>query len=309
MHPLQPSTLPTISILKRKACLACRARKPVFTSVPQFPFDSFLSTTGTLHPSPSQLATYRSIFHRNIDPLIKVLHSPSTDRLFQKALQYPSHLKDGESALLFTVYLSSLCSITDTEATISLGGNISKPTAVATYKAAIEHALTKADFLSTNDLTTLQAFILYLSLSRFTPDKARVWPLTGLPSRLLPTEGIYTPFEQEMRKRLHMALWYIEHRAREDRGCGSGLLQVAIQDMPVNVRDIDLTPGMVEPPVPYQGWTEVSFCLMQVEIACATGLVGAAQDGQMKESIIDACEARIENEYLRYCDGSEGVVV
>jgi hypothetical protein len=76
----------------------------------------------------------------------------------------------------------------------------------------------------------MRGFVLYLELHRFFADeepgaeqswKNRTWAFTGFASRLASatlSDSGRTPFENEMRKRLQLALWYLEHRAREDLG-------------------------------------------------------------------------------------------
>jgi hypothetical protein len=60
---------------------------------------------------------------------------------------------------------------------------------------------------------------------------------------------------------------------------------------------------MEEPP----GWTDVSFALIQTDIARTAVRADDAATLERKEAEIDACEQRIQSLYLRYCDGSKPI--
>jgi len=315
-----------------------------------FPFDAsptMTPDTAFLHPtSPNVMSVYRKVFFEKIDPLIKVLHRPTVEILLSKTLEDPASLLPSELSVVFSIYLASLCSMSSTEASACCGG-MSKHTALATYKGAVEHALVRAKLGHTDDLTALQGFVLYLGLNRFFAERSldstnatdqsrannhhKTWALIGFAYRLfasttaLSDSAHKSPFEQEMGKRLHLALWYLEHRAREDLGRGvvsespwdsAAAAELSIfpfASLPANARDADLHPGMTLPPAPHCGWTEISFSLMQMEIATTTRTVRSTDSNGMlltlvhKVAMIDSCEGRIREEYLRYCDGSSVV--
>lgn len=261
------------------------------------------------------MKVYHKIFFQRIDPLIKVLHRLTTEALLNKALRNPSSLRPGELSIVFSIYLASLCSMSETDVEACCG--MSKHTALVTYKGAVEHAIAKAQL--GDDLAAMQGFVLYLGINRFASGSNqdwahRAWAFTGLACRLASTmsSDAKPPFEQEMQKRLHLALWYLEHRAREDLGrtvfepwnMTDDLAILPCTSLPTNARDEDLDPGMTQPPVPWCGWTEISFSLMQVEIATATRMVRAATSLTEKLAIIDACESRVSTEYIQFCNGS-----
>ena len=304
------------------AALSSRhSHKAADLRVSAFPFDTWAVDTTSLHPSSAAMRVYHKLFFNKIDPLVKVLHRATTESLLNKAMRDPSSLRAGELSIVFSVYLAALCSMPEIDANALCG--MPKPTALATYKGAVEQALARAKLGATDDLTTVQGFVLYLGVNRFCASDSnqtwanRAWALTGLASRVAstPSSDAKSPFEHEMRRRLHLALWYLEHRAREDLGHGVSELwdmtdELAIfsyASQPTNALDKDLDPRMSQPPMPCSGWTEISFSLMQVEIAAAARTVRAASTLVQKDAIIDACERRVSEEYLRYCDGSSAV--
>jgi hypothetical protein len=75
----------------------------------------------------------------------------------------------------------------------------------------------------------------------------------------------------------------------------------------VNAKDADINPVMTLPPRLCDQWTEITFSLIQFEIATTACLVGATFPLQSKEAIINSCEERISATYLRYCDGTEPI--
>jgi hypothetical protein len=218
-----------------------------------------------------------------------------------------SRIDNDESALLFTIYAAALSSMPSTDA--KSYDNVPKHAAIAAYRGATEHALARANLTTTGKLTTLQAFVLHLSLNRFTDDAKRVWALTALASRLCSgQQANISPFAQEMRKRLRWELWYLDHRAHQDIGQGSappGTNQ--LPDLPVNAKDAHISPAMMTPPRLCHEWTEIAFSLIQFEIATTAHMVGATSQLRSKEAIIDACEERIFSTYLRHCDGTEPI--
>lgn len=72
-----------------------------------FPLDTFPLDLAALYPRPNYISKYYYVFLRSIDPLIKVLHRPTTELLLQRAVSNPASLKYNESAVLLTLYYPS----------------------------------------------------------------------------------------------------------------------------------------------------------------------------------------------------------
>ncbi|SPO03147.1 uncharacterized protein DNG_05829 [Cephalotrichum gorgonifer] len=272
-----------------------------------FPSNTFNLDVAPFHPGPTQVRTAWRVFLLNIDPLVKILHRSTTERLLHKAIRDPTSLSNGETAVIFTIYFSSLPAMSNSEAEQCF--NIPKQAAISTYRSAAEHALMKIDLLTTNDLTTLQAFVLFLSLGRFTDHSTRVWALTGLVRRLDSISSPSTsPFEEEIRRRLRWELWYLDHRAHEDAGKGPAPPDTGgSQELPQNVKDEDLDPSSIALPASRPGWTEISFSLVRFEIARTARLIDFMPYTLQKLAMVDECERRIQSAYLRYCDGTEAI--
>lgn len=267
-----------------------------------FPISNFRLDVAPFHPSPPQVQRSWHTFLLNIDPLVKILHRSTAERILHKAVRDPTSLTNGETAVVFTVYFSSLSAMSDAEAESCF--NIPKRAAQAAYRAGAEHALIQTDLLTANDLTTLQGFVLFLSLGRFTDDATRIWALTGLVRRL---DGITSsgtsPFEDEIRRRLRWELWYLDHRAHEDGGKGTAPPDTGgSAELPLNVRDKSLDPSTNVAPYPEAAWTEISFSLIRFEIARTARMIEYLPLIPQKLAMIDNCERRIASTYLCHCD-------
>ncbi|KAF7166259.1 hypothetical protein CNMCM5623_000016 [Aspergillus felis] len=183
-----------------------------------------------------------------------------------------------------------------------------KAVAVKTYRAATEHALMRANFLVTDDLAVLQAFVLFLSLSSFTDEAKLVWPLTGIAQRLLTTDSTnHTPVCEEIRHRLYWQLWYLDKRAVEDQGKSALDTTHVTVTLPCNITDTELELGYTSSTTQNTTWTEASFLLIRLDIARTRSSLATAQSLYEKEQLIQRCHGRIKSRYLASCDGSQPI--
>jgi hypothetical protein len=101
-----------------------------------------------------------------------------------------------------------------------------------------------------------------------------VWVLNGLAIRLAQSIGLHrdgaslqlSPFETEMRLRLWWHLCVLDSRAPEDHGF-QPTVDIINRELrlPLNVNDNQIYPDMAKFPVESNGWTEMSFFLIQTE--------------------------------------------
>lgn len=119
-----------------------------------------LDTTAMLHPSAVQTFRLWQVFLSNVHPLTKIVHGPSMQEEILKALPAPSGMEASMEALLFSIYLIAVVSLTEEECRTLLDEPRGKH--LARYRYATEAALSRVDFLRSTDLRVLQAFTLYL---------------------------------------------------------------------------------------------------------------------------------------------------
>lgn len=173
-----------------------------------FGYSSTMMTLRILHPAANQMMTYWSIYKTNVDPVVRILHKPSTEQLFRKAAQDHSTLNKSSEALVFAVYLAVITSLRPDECQGVL--KLDRDTALKRYRYAAEQALARAGFLATQEIIVVQAFTLFLTCARRQADNKAVWTLTGLLLRMGHSIGVHrdgaqfglAPFDTEMRRRL-----------------------------------------------------------------------------------------------------------
>ncbi|KFY91665.1 hypothetical protein V500_04535 [Pseudogymnoascus sp. VKM F-4518 (FW-2643)] len=239
-----------------------------------FSFNYSASETTSLLPSPTQTQICWRAFLENVDQLAKVLHTPSAQSILRKAVNNPTSLNNGQRALLFAIYFSSISSMSAEDAEDCF--KMDKNTTMAMYRAATEQALTAADFLVTDDLVTFQANS--------------------------------SPFTKEIHKRLKWQLWYLDRRASDDHGkdaCSPDPMKD--WELPLNINDEDMDPAMTAAPTARKGWTEMSFCLIRFGIANTSRLLEGDLSQSQKERMINECGFKIQRDHLRYCDNSQQI--
>lgn len=140
-----------------------------------------------------------------------------------------------------------------------------------TFQTGVEIALARADFLNTNDMSTLQALVLYLVALRAEDSSRRFWALTALAIRIGQAMGLHDestmshlrPFDQQMRRRLWLQLMALDLHAADDRSTKPVILSADSYDteLPAQVNDIDMSPASVEIKES-AGFTDMTTCLM-----------------------------------------------
>lgn len=113
------------------------------------------------HPPPETIKTLRSLYFRNVDPLLKILHRPTIDKIFDIFIVNPEDhpLSRPVEALFFAIYFAAVTS-TSSEKCRSFFGE-DRAILSGRYRHSVEIALAKADYLSSSSLETLQALMLY----------------------------------------------------------------------------------------------------------------------------------------------------
>lgn len=140
---------------------------PETTSVPQSKaerFDILIYGDSSCCIEPSLLApppkavifALLDIYMHRVDVILKVIHGPSLRTLVLES----SACEPALEALRFAVFFTSLCTLEEQEC-IDIVGEAKSKTA-AKFRIATELLLSKANLLTTKNLTVLQAFLIYL---------------------------------------------------------------------------------------------------------------------------------------------------
>ncbi|TAQ84675.1 hypothetical protein B7494_g7013 [Chlorociboria aeruginascens] len=273
----------------------------------------------SLHPQPVQIFRLWQTFMDNVNPLSKLLHTPTVQCQILEATGNLNGLPRNTEALLFSIYTSAIVSLNNEDCEALMGE--SRSMLLTRYSTAAQHALVRVGFLKSSDMVVLQALVLFLLAVRHNWEPHSLWILTGVALRLAQRMGVHRDgdglgipiFEAEMRRRLWWQIMMLDGRSSQLAGAGASVLTTKIWDakLPSNLNDGDLNPDMTEMPLEHKGQTEMIFCLITYEF-CKFFQDAGATEWQNKappslgdtDKWLDDLENRIESKFLRYCDPS-----
>lgn len=126
----------------------------------------------TVTPSPAQIFWLWNIFLERVNPLTKLIHVPSMQQFVVEASGRHSSVPMNSQALLFSIYLISTVTLTESESLEML--HMTRDDALHKFTLGTKAALYRAKFLETFDTTILKALVLFLV--RMTRIKVRLNP-------------------------------------------------------------------------------------------------------------------------------------
>ncbi|EQK97767.1 fungal specific transcription factor domain-containing protein [Ophiocordyceps sinensis CO18] len=275
---------------------------------------------GKCHPLPSHVTFLWSVYQENVEPLIKLLHIPTTDLILRDARKNSDKLSPGQEALAFSIYFAAVTSLEPEEIVTNFGA--SKEDLLAQHRFALEQSLAKANFLDTSDVTVIQAFTLFLIIVRRHDESRFCWALTGLLIRIAQGLGLHrdgshfklSPFETEVRRRLWWAILMLDLRSAEELGTDMTIGERSYDtQMPSNINDSDIGPESLELPTPREGRSDCAVSLVRAEIcALSRRLVTSASamanpcpkadEGTMaeRERMLIEVYQRVEHKFLQH---------
>ena len=287
-----------------------------------FNFSSTVHSLRNFHPPPRQIPLYWKLFKENTDPVLRVLHRPTTEKLVTEAIRSLDTLTKATESTMFAIYYAVVTSLNPEECVAMLG--FDKDAGLKRYRFAFEQSLARANFLSTQEVDILLAMTLYLTCARRSDDTRYVWTLAGLLIRLATALGIHrdgshfglSPYEIEMRRRLWWHICYLDVRSSEDHGINPSIVESTFDTkFPSNINDEDIDPSTAEMPKEHEGWTETTFELIRYSVSTTVRRLSYAPAGpgpcrtkgakltlEDKEHIIEELHQYLERKYLKYCD-------
>lgn len=213
------------------------------------------------------------IYLRNVDPVFKLLHRPSLRAFLRDEQPYldyePYH--HAPMTLAYAVYYAAVVTIDDAQCQSLFG--LDKKTASASLQAEADAALQRSDFVTTNELTVLQAYVLSLLAARCQDQSRRVWTMSAMALRVGQALCLHmrdppfevNPFEQEMRRRCWQCIGLLDFSASLDRA-SEPMMQSAWLDShpPSNINDEDIWFNMNVPirEPPEGTFTELTLTLI-----------------------------------------------
>ena len=114
----------------------------------------------TLHPEPGQIFRLWQIYLDNVNPLLKVTHTPTLQGRIIEAASNVASIEPTLAALMFSIYCVSFLSLTDGECREIFGS--SKEDLLTKYQFGCQQALLNSEFLRSGDRECLTALFLYL---------------------------------------------------------------------------------------------------------------------------------------------------
>ena len=114
----------------------------------------------TLHPEPVQIFRLWQLYLENVDPLLKVTHTPSLQGSIIEAASNVLNIRPTLEALMFSIYCMSISSLGVDECQAMFGS--SKVDLLTRYQFGCQQALSNCGFLRSSDRDCLTALHLYL---------------------------------------------------------------------------------------------------------------------------------------------------
>lgn len=127
-----------------------------------FPFVIGGSTAAVteLHPPGVQVLQLWQIYLENVNPLLKITHTPTIQGQLVEAAANPASISKPLEALMFSIYFIAVTSMTDEEVQDTFKEDRNR--LLSKYHHGTQQALINAGFMRSPELVVLQAYVLYL---------------------------------------------------------------------------------------------------------------------------------------------------
>ncbi|ORY68879.1 fungal-specific transcription factor domain-containing protein [Pseudomassariella vexata] len=270
-------------------------------------------------PLPSQVPFLLDVFSENVNLLYQIVHMPTVRSMAPSSRGRNSNtttLTLANEALLFSIYYAAITSMEEDDIMMNFGST--KANLNLKYRLGLEHALAAADFLNAPELVLVQAFSIFLFLVRRHDSPRYVWMMTGLLIRMAQALGMHrdgshfhhlTPFEVEMRRRVWWVVCILDVRASEDQGIDLTISSGSFDTRtPINLNDADISPDTKITPTECQGFTDMTFPMLSIEMCEITRRMMAGPPGFEEQSrLLNEMNDKSEHGYLQYSADSANI--
>ncbi|KAE8140077.1 C6 transcription factor [Aspergillus pseudotamarii] len=266
------------------------------------------------YPHSTQLDMLWRIYQSRVHPLIAVLHVPSVERMVRDAADGIA-LEPCSRSLILSVCFAAVASMTPEQCVSMLGKT--HDMAIEELSVAVNRALKQANFIKSKDIPALQAAVLFLLCFRVVGDTRVVWAEAAVVVRVAQGQGIHrdgtgfnlSPFETEIRRRLWWHICILDMLASEDQGTDTQIKPDTFDTrLPSNVDGHDLIPEMTELPPENTGYTDITLCIINCEIATSVSQLGPlfGQNSNIsicdREAHVKALASRLQDRYMDHFD-------
>ncbi|XEV00236.1 hypothetical protein FSHL1_005523 [Fusarium sambucinum] len=267
-----------------------------------------------LNPMPSQMLFIWQTYVENVDSFIKILHVPTVEKIIKDLKGNFSSCGSTTEALLFAISLAAITSLDDE--TVAYNFNTPKEQLLQRYQFGTEQALARVNFLSSKDITVLQALVIYLSLLPNIGAQDKVFPLTGLVLRLSKGAGLHrednsdqrNQLQREIRRRLWWQICFVDSASRRPDASDLSITPASFSTgLPTNTNDIDLDSSTSQLPNPNQDSTGVTLCLIRCELWYLTQAIRADRTKSLETrlGLFNALKQKVENTYFQHLQPSK----
>ncbi|KAJ5682413.1 hypothetical protein N7462_005578 [Penicillium macrosclerotiorum] len=262
------------------------------------------------HPSRWQATLLWQTFLSRVDPVLKIIHIPTTTPRIFTAINRPDAVQADVHCLLFAVFFAATTALVSDKPE-----NEETRSDLKRYQQGLELAMYGSSFLDSPTVTSLQAMAIYLTCLRYTNSGRSGFTLRGLTIRAAQSIGVHrdgrhfklSPLECELRRRLWWTLYTTDARMAEDHGITVSEQEFGGDtDLPANIDDLNLSENATETPQSQPRWTDMTFTIIIAEINRMwfpiTRSLAACPDGTQCEALITELKDRLTENYLQYAD-------
>ncbi|OQE14860.1 hypothetical protein PENFLA_c035G10435 [Penicillium flavigenum] len=226
------------------------------------------------HPTQVHIFRLWQIYLDNVNPLLKVTHTPTLQTRIIDAVGDITNVNPTLEALMFSIYCVSILSLTEDQCSALFGSP--KKDLLTGYQSACQHSLRSCGILRCSDRECLTALYLYLVSIRPDTDPASLSSMLGVAIRIAQRIGIHnesmygkcSALEAELRRRLWWSLIIFDNRICEMSDYKTASLAPTWDcRVPRNVSDFELQPDIEAPPAANNRPTEMLFAVVRSELA------------------------------------------
>ncbi|CAG5161001.1 uncharacterized protein ALTATR162_LOCUS5946 [Alternaria atra] len=279
----------------------------------------------TLHPPQTQIFKLWQLYLENVDPLLKLTHTPTLQARIIDAASNITNIDRNLEALMFSIYCMAIFSLNQEQCQSMFGRP--RPDIIRGYQLGAREALVNCDFLKSSDRECLTALHLYLISLKPDTDPRSLSSMLGAAVRIAQRMGIDTEstntrhsvLEAELRRRLWWSLTLFDNRMAEMTECKTtSLLPTWDCKPPLNVNDFSLRAEMKTPPVEFVEISEALFAVVRSQIgnfvrqssshldfinpALKTFSKKASVSPYSELDELTAFDSMMEQKYLAHCD-------
>ncbi|KAK7723291.1 hypothetical protein SLS63_008944 [Diaporthe eres] len=228
----------------------------------------------TLHPEQVQIFRLWQIYLENIDPLLKVTHTPTLQARIVNAVSNLEGISPSLEALIFSIYCVSVLSLTNQQCRSLFKSP--RRDLQASYHFACQQSLLNCKVLRSGSVESLTALYLYLVSVRSQTDPRSLSSTLATAIRVAQRMGLHdestysgcNALDAEMRRRLWWSLVNFDHRLCEMTDFKTTNLTPTWDcKVPHNINDFELRPESKNPPTTHDNPTEALFAVVRSELA------------------------------------------